>query len=256
MRVVKELNLHRRARAAGLHLLVSLAMAALLAALVFELWYPGPYRLLSSGRDLFFLVMIVDVILGPLLTFAVFDARKGWPHLRRDLAVIGLIQMGALGYGVHTVMVARPIAMVFEVDRFRVLNSAQIRLTELPLAPPEYRTLPLTGPWLLGTRRPHSGKESNDALFAAIDGVDIGQRPLFWQPYSESKAEVLAHSRPLSLLLAHYVARRAELGRRVHALGIDPGSVTFVPVMARGDWVALLDHAGQIKGFLPADGFF
>ena len=185
-----------------------------------------------------------------------FDLRKGWSHLRRDLAVIGLIQLSALAYGLHTVLVARPIAMVFEVDRFRVLNSAQIRLQELPQARPEYRQMPLTGPWLLGTRRPRSREEANDALFTAIEGIDIGQRPTFWQPYSESTADALARSRPVTLLLARYPERAAELQDRLRALKIEPAAVTFVPVMARGDWVALLDRAGTIAGFLPADGFF
>ena len=253
---MKLFDLCRRARAAAVHLLISLALAALVAALVFGLWYPGAYRLLSGGRELFFLVIAVDVVLGPLLTFAVFDLRKGWPRLRRDLAVIGLIQLGALGYGLYTVLLARPVAMVFEVDRFRVLTSEQIRLSELPQARPEYRTLPLTGPWLLGTRLPSRGPESNDALLTAIDGIDIGQRPPFWQPYSESIADVLKRSRPVAQLLAHYPERSAELQSRLRELGIDSSAATFLPVMARGDWVALLGPAGTILGYLPVDGFF
>lgn len=254
--MIKRTQLRRRARAAGIHLLISLALATLVAALVFGVWYPGPYRLLSGGRDLFLLVITVDVILGPLLTFAVFNPSKGWPQLRRDLAVIGLIQLGALGYGLYTVWLARPVAMVFEVDRFRVLNSGQIRLLELPRARPEYRTLPLTGPWLLGTRKPAKGEEANDALFTAVDGIDVGQRPIFWQPYAESSVNALARARPVALLLAHYPERAAEFQDRLRELQLDPASAKFLPVMARGEWVALLDRAGNVTAFLPADGFF
>lgn len=253
---VKPIDFRRRTRAAAVHLLISLALAALVAALVFGLWYPGAFRLLSGGRELFFLVIAVDVVLGPLLTFTVFDLSKGWPHLRRDLALIALIQLGALGYGLYTVLLARPVAMVFEVDRFRVLTSEQVLLSELPQARPEYRSLPLTGPWLLGTRLPSRGPESNEALLTSIDGVDIGQRPRFWQPYSESTTDALARSRPVAVLLAHYPQRAAELNSRLRDLKIDPASVAFLPVMARGDWVALLDPDGSIVGFLPVDGFF
>jgi hypothetical protein len=254
--MIERLDLRHRARAAGLHLLISLALAALVAALVFGLWYPGAYRLLSGGRDLFFLVVTVDVILGPLLTFAVFDLRKRWPHLRRDLAIIGVVQLAALGYGLHTVFIARPIAMVFEVDRFRVLNAEQIRLEELPKARSEYRHLPLTGPWLLGTRRPQKGSESNDALFAAVDGFDIGQRPIFWQPYPESIPDALSRARPFGRLLTQYPDKGPALRNRVRELKLEESTVTFLPVMARGDWVALLDRTGAVVGFLPVDGFF
>ena len=50
--------------------------------------------------------------------------------------------------------------------------------------------------------------------------------------------------------------RAAELNSRLRDLKIDPASVAFLPVMARGDWVALLDRGGSIVGFLPVDGFF
>ena len=44
---------------------------------MFGLWFPGIYRTVAGGRDLFLLVTGVDVVLGPLLTFAVFNVRKG-----------------------------------------------------------------------------------------------------------------------------------------------------------------------------------
>ncbi len=252
----KRFDLRRRVRASAVHLLVSLALAVLVAALVFGLWYPGPYRLLSGGRELFFIVLAVDVILGPLLTLVVFNPAKSRRDLWRDLTIIALLQIGALGYGLYTVMLARPIAMVFEVDRFRVLSGGQIRLEELAQARPEYRSLPLTGPWLLATRKPLNGDEANDALFTAIGGVDVGQRPKFWQPYADSSAEVLARSRPVEVLLAHYSQKSAALQDKLRELAVDPATTRFLPVMARGEWVVLLDRAGGIQGFLPVDGFF
>ena len=236
-------------------MLISGLVTAAAAALVFGIWYPGIYRVLAGGRDLFLLLTSVDVVLGPALTFAVFNLAKGWPHLRRDLAVIGLVQLAALTYGMSVVMAARPIAMVFEVDRFRVLNRDQIRLGELPKALPAYRELPLTGPWLLGTRKASNAAESEDALFTALDGVDLGQRPAFWQPYADSRAAALAKARPVSLLLAKYPARSAEIRESLQSAGLQPESATFLPVMARGDWVAVLDKAGNPVAFLPLDGF-
>ncbi len=61
----------------GLHFLISAAVAAVAAVLVFCVWYPGPFRLMAGGRDLFLLVTSVDVVIGPLLTFAVFNRAKG-----------------------------------------------------------------------------------------------------------------------------------------------------------------------------------
>lgn len=256
--MLQRFDLHHRARAAGIHLLLSVAAAVLAAGLVFGLWYPGIYRILAGGRELFLLIVTVDVILGPMLTFAVFNPKKSWPSLRRDLVIIGSIQLVALFYGLVTVYAARPIAMVFEVDRFRVVTAAQVHLADMPDARPEYRRLPLTGPWILGTRRPQEGREHTEALFMALEkGIDRGHRPLFWQPYSESLSDVMLRSRPVELLLAKYPETAKELNEKLSEIGLDETQAKFLPVMARGgNWVAILDRQGQIVHFVQADGFF
>ncbi|MDP3822172.1 MAG: TfpX/TfpZ family type IV pilin accessory protein [Burkholderiales bacterium] len=253
----ERLDFPRRARAAGLHLLISLAVAAVAAGLVFGVWFPGIYRQVAGGRDLFWLITSVDVVLGPLLTFAVFNIKKGWPHLRQDLAVIGAIQLAALAYGLFTVYGARPVAMVFETDRFRVIAAAQVEVAELPEARPEYRKLPLMGPWLLGARAAQPGDERNDALFKGLRGIDRAQRPKFWQPYADSTADALARARPLAMLLAQYPALAGEVKDTLQSLKVDEASARFLPLMGRGgDWVVILDSAGRLVHYVQAEGFF
>lgn len=243
--------------AAGWHLLISAVIAALAAALVFGLWYPGAFRLLAGGQGLFLLVVSVDVVLGPLLTFAVFNRAKGWPHLRRDLAVIGVLQLSALAYGLHAVYAARPVAIVFEVDRFRVVSAVDVYEPELAQARPEYRSLPLTGPWTLSVRDAKAGAEKTDALMMALErGYDMGQRPGFWVPYEQARAAALKSARPVRQLLERYPARAAEINAALAERGLAAEAARFMPVMARGDWVAVLDVQGNIATFLAADGFF
>ena len=255
--MLERLDLRRRTRAAGIHLLISAALAALAAGLVFGLWYPGIFRQVAGGRDLFLLVTGVDVVLGPLLTFAVFNLKKGWRHLRRDLAVIGAIQFAALVYGLTTVYEVRPVAMVFETDRFRTITATQVEVSELPKARPDYRRLPLTGPWLLGAREASPGDERNDALQRSLEGFDRAQRPQFWQPYSASAQDALARARPLSALFTKYPDRADEVKAVLSQLKLDANNARFLPLMGRGgDWVVILDDAGRLVHYLPLDGFF
>ncbi len=239
-----------------IHLAISAVVAVIAALLVFGLWYPGPFRLLAGGRGLFVLLISVDLVLGPVLTFAIFDVKKGWKNLSRDLAVIGLIQTAALLYGLHTVFDARPIAMVFEVDRLRLITAANVYRPELPQALPAYRSLPLTGPLLLGTRPTVTPAERTAALFMGLKGIDIGQRPIFWQPYKQSASAAVSRSRPLALLLGHYSTRKMELQRQLLEMKADEATARFLPAVARGDWVAVLDGNGRVLGYLPVDGFF
>jgi hypothetical protein len=255
--LLQNYNFIDRTHAAAIHLLISIAIAAMAAALVFGVWFPGIYRQVAGGRELFWLVTSVDLVLGPLLTFAVFNLRKGWSHLRRDLAVIAAIQLAALIYGLVTVHAARPVAMVFETDRFRVITAADVEMAELSLAPPAYRQLPLTGPWQLGARPARQGAEHNDALFKGVAGVDRGQRPLFWQPYADSTAEALARARPLALLLARYPQQAADITAALQAQRVDTNQAKFLPLTGRGgDWVVVLDATGQLVHYAPVDGFF
>ena len=165
---------HGRLKAAGVHLAISLAVAALAALLVFFVWYPYPYREISGGRELFLLVVVVDVIMGPLMTLAVFNLKKPRKELRRDLAVIGLLQLAALVYGLWTVAIARPVHLVFEIDRFRVVHAVDVESALLKRATPELQQLPLMGPTLLSVRGFKDSKESFDATMAALQGLELG----------------------------------------------------------------------------------
>lgn len=250
-----DVQLMPRLRAAALHLLLSAGVALLAAVLVFGLWYPGDFRHMAGGRGLFLLVVTVDVVLGPLLTFVAYNAKKDPAHLRRDLAVIAALQLAGLAYGLHTVYVVRPVAMVFEHTRFRVVAAGDVLEAELDKAPPHLRKLPMTGPWTLAVRSAEPGSERSDAIFKALQGVDTSQRPGFWRPYADARLDAFAAGRPLELLLQREPGRRAELEDRVRSVGVEPSNARFLPVMARGEWTAVLDAAGNIAAFLPVDGF-
>ncbi|MFL6664251.1 MAG: TfpX/TfpZ family type IV pilin accessory protein [Rhizobacter sp.] len=245
-----------RLTACGVHLGISAVVAAVVAVATLALWYPGVYKVLSGGRELFWLVVSVDVIMGPLLTLVVFDATKPKKLLARDLSIIAILQLAALAYGLRTVYLARPVAMVFEVDRFRVVSAADVREEELPHAKAAYQHLSLTGPWILGTRAA-SPAEKLLAIELAFKGYDLSQRPSFWQPYEATRAAALSRSRPIGVLLKQYPKASADIEARLRAAGVDPERARFVPLQGRtAAWIALLGPDAEIVGFAPYDGFF
>ncbi|WP_422564936.1 TfpX/TfpZ family type IV pilin accessory protein [Ideonella sp.] len=249
-----------RLSAAGIHLTLSLAVAALAAWLVFGLWYPYPYREISGGRHLFLIVMAVDVIMGPLLTLAVFNRNKPTAELRRDLTVIGMLQVAALAYGLWTVSVARPVHLVFEIDRFRVVHAIDIPEEEMDLAPPELRRLPWTGPTLLSVRNFRSQQEGSDATLAAVQGFPLGARPFLWQRYDEARPQILKVARPLGDLKNRFPGQVGTIDAALRS-GPDRGrtseSVAYVPMAGRDKfWTVLLDlRTTEVIAFVPIDSF-
>ncbi|WP_298834059.1 pilus assembly protein [uncultured Piscinibacter sp.] len=247
-------TLRARLLAAGAHLAVSALIAAGVAAVTLGLWYPGAFAEMAGGRRLFLLILGVDVVMGPLLTLVVFDRRKPRGELVRDLAVIAALQLGALAYGLHTLYVARPVALVHEPGRFRVVAANEVQLDDLPNASEAFRQLWLDGPRILGTR-PTRPEERLGSLELALKGYDVGQRPSRWRPYAESRETILAESKPVSELLGRHAERQQELRTRLAELNLPPDQARYLPAVARGDWVVLLDGRGDIAGYAPFDGF-
>ncbi|MBC3870746.1 TfpX/TfpZ family type IV pilin accessory protein [Undibacterium oligocarboniphilum] len=249
-----------RIKAALIHLLVSALVVSLVAGLVLLLWYPWPYSRMAGGLNLLILVATVDLFLGPMLTLVIFDSRKSRSVLFKDILVIGCVQLAGLLYGTHTVYLARPVALVFEGSRFRVVSAAGVQEKDLSQASPDFRSLSMTGPRLTGTRPFRSQQEKMEAADKALAGVDIGLRPIFWQDYSLSVPQVLSSGKPVELLYQKYPADQELIDERIKATGRPKSQLKFIPLIAReggGDWLVLIDAiSAQPVGFIEKDGFF
>ncbi|MCC2673812.1 MAG: pilus assembly protein [Ramlibacter sp.] len=247
-----------RLRAAGIHLALSGLVAALAALLVFAVWYPYPYREISGGRDLFLLVVTVDVILGPLITFAVFNLAKPRKELRRDLAVVGLLQLAGLAYGLWTVHMARPVHMVFEYDRFRVVHQVEIPEEVVGLAPAGIPVAPPLGPTLLTLRPFKDAKEDQDYTMAALQGLPLSARPDLWQSYETGRPQVLKAAKPVSQLTSRFPERAAEIEAALRKAGRNAAQASYLPLIARKaeGWTVLLDSGtAEVIAYLPLDSF-
>ncbi len=244
-----------RLRAATLHLGVSLVVASLAATLVFVVWYPYPYREISSGRELFLLVVTVDVILGPLLMLAIFNRKKPKAELVRDIAIIGGVQLAALLYGLWTVFVARPVHLVFEYDRFRVIHA--IDVPEELEAKRVNHSYPLGKPTPLGLRPFRSAEEQFDFTKAAIGGLHLSARPELWQPYEKSAPEVMRAAKSIATLKARFPNHGAAIDLAVADAGLPAERLLWLPMIGRKTfWTVLIDsQSAEPKAFLPLDSF-
>jgi hypothetical protein len=246
-----------RLRASGIHLSISLFIAMLAGLLVFIVWYPYPYREISSGRELFLILVTVDVVLGPLITLAIFNRAKAWVVLRRDLAVIGLIQLAALGYGLQTVFVARPVHLVYEYGRFSVTHAVDVPRELMDKAPEGMRALPIAGPTLIALRTFRDDKEKLDATLLAMRGLELGTRPDLWQPYDLSRSEVLKDGKSVAQLKQRFADKTADIDAAVARTGREAAQLLYLPMVGRKTfWTVLVDRGtADVLGFMPLDSF-
>lgn len=241
----------KRWKAAALHLGISAVIAGITALLILKLWYPSPFDELSGGFFLLAMICSVDLTLGPLMTLIVFNPVKPRSELIRDLTVIGILQIVGLAYGVHTVYLARPVALVFERNVFKVINQVDVAENELAEADPTLRSLSLTGPVFLGTRRAKVD-EKLDAVLEALAGNDISARPKFWTSYDSVREQVIDKAKPLSFLLKNK-KRIADIQKVANSVNIPIEQLVYLPLVSKKAlWTVVLDkkHADP-KAYLP-----
>lgn len=246
-----------RVRASGIHLGLSLLVAAMAATLVFFVWYPYPYREISGGRELFVLLVSVDVILGPLITLAIFNPGKGRNKLRFDLIVVAALQLGALAYGMWTVFAARPVHLVFEYSRFGVAHAIDVPSELLKEAAPGLKAMPLFGPTTVSLRPFKDSNEKAEATLAALRGLALPVRADLWQPYELAIPDVLKEATPVAALKTRFPNRAAEIDQVLSPFGAAGPGMVYLPMLGRKSyWTVFLDPVtAEIKTFMPLDSF-
>ncbi len=99
-------------KAASVHFSLSAVIFVNLAYLIYFVWYPQPFFSIDGGWQGMRIVAAVDLVLGPLLTFLIFDLGKSRREIVFDLFIIAVIQIGALAYGVVTTYLQRPVSLI------------------------------------------------------------------------------------------------------------------------------------------------
>lgn len=239
-------------KVASIHLGISALIGALIAAVVFCLWFPYPYRDLAGGIQLFWILFTVDLVCGPLLTALIFNPKKSRRELTLDLSLIGLLQVAALMYGLYIISLARPVALVFETDRMVAVSAARIY-------PAGKNNLSWTGPVLKGTREPKDGKETLQSVGMSLQGIEPSARPDWWQDYALNIPQIKNKMKPLKTLRSTlHAEQQRTLDSAVYKTKLSDEQLHYLPLVAGKNldgWIALLDGSAKIVGFAPFGGF-
>lgn len=165
----------RRSRAAVIHLLISGIFASIAAGVAFLVWYPSPLSDAVGLVKIFFLLIGIDVVMGPCLTFLVYKVGKS--SLRFDIGVIVALQLAAFSYGFFHIAQGRPVWIVFNMDRFDVVQAMDLDERRKAEANPEYRSAPWAGPQIIASKNPTDTKKHTELMFESVQGgPDLPQR--------------------------------------------------------------------------------
>ena len=244
-------------RLASIRLLINILVAAVVAALVFFVWYPQPYPDLMGGLQIFGLIVAVDIICGPVLTSVLANPAKPKRETVTDLLLVGMIQAAALLYGLYTVTAVRPVWVVFENDRFTTVSAAEIDKNRLNEALPEFRQLPWTGVKRIAVRDSKSGDEEQARIEMSMQGIEPRMLPAWWEAENETHRDrIRSKMRPVAELEKRYPGHPA-LAQAISKSGLPSADLYYLPFTSQEnkDWTVLLDKNTDFKAFAPLDAF-
>jgi len=221
-----------RFQASGIHLGISLVVAALVGCLIYFVWYPHPYFQVAGGSNLMLLIMGVDIVIGPLLTLVIY--KTGKKGLRFDLACIAVLQTAAFLYGLSVIAQARPVFIVAAIDRFIPVYANGLDDADFVQAKqPEFATRSWTGPRLVGAVLPTDIKERNDLTFSSVAGKDLEKFPKYYVPYAVVAEAMLAKAKPLAELAAKSLANKAAIDRYLAGSKSSINQLVYLPLIGR-----------------------
>jgi hypothetical protein len=248
MRSIRSLT---RYQATTGHVVISLVIGLLVLGLMLFLWYPSPLFVAMGGGELLFLIVGVDVFIGPLITLIIFNPKK--KSLVFDLSVIALLQMAALGYGIVAMYSGRPVYIVATDMGFKVVSAAELDPKDIADAHfDDYKTLSLTGPRLVGTKPPEDPKIRSDLAFSSAFGLGVESFPKYYVPFDEVRKEMIDLAKPVNRLDLNETDSRI-LTRYLQEQSKREQDVKCLPVVAkRQQLMAIIDaENGAFLSMLP-----
>ncbi|TQV82774.1 hypothetical protein [Aliikangiella coralliicola] len=154
------------------HLIISVFVIAAFLLFLKLFWYQDIFFELENVWEGLKILIIVDAILGPLLTFIVY--LPGKKSLKFDLSTIAVLQLLALIYGGHLIYHQRPAVLAFVGDRFEVLAASEPVVEGLPNS--HFDGLSFNYPAITYALPATSDKERTDFIFNNVQYSKIAER--------------------------------------------------------------------------------
>ena len=181
------------------HLLISLVIALFVMGFVFFVWYPEPLATAVGVTHIFLMLLVIDVILGPLLGLLVY--KEGKKTLKMDLSIIILIQIIALIYGVYSIAQARPVWIAFNYDRFELVRNNEIKVEHVKQALPRYQQPTWLQAEYVGLKQATDPQELQiDQMGAMLNGISLAQYPERYIPLEQVSEQMKMKAHALSEL--------------------------------------------------------
>ena len=242
----------QKALAAGAHFTLSLAVFAALIFTILFFWFPEPYFTASGGIQGFKLVALVDLVLGPLLTFVVFNSAKPRSELARDLGIIVFLQITALVWGVYAVAGQRPLAVVFWENSFYTVPYEELNIHYGDSA--DFTRLAEDPRQLIYADKPIDQAGINKMLALVTDkSIPPHHQLHLYRPFAANFAQTVQHSLNIREIIANNVDMKMQLDELLTESRTEMLDNIYLSLQSRyRNIILVFNKSGEELGYLQA----
>jgi hypothetical protein len=227
-----------RLKAFGLHLSASVTVLTLILGSLYFGWYRWPGWYLADVKQVVAVMIGVDVVVGPLLTLVIANQTKSRRVLSRDVALIVVLQFGALVYGSFSLWNGRPLYYAFSENVIQLVQAydvdddeAQAGRDKNPTLAPHWYSLPR---WIWAPL-PADAEEREKIVGSAISGGDdVISLPDHYKPWAEGLPSLRGQLKKVDDVAYFAPAEKKKLKARMKAEGVDVDLINAIPMSGRG----------------------
>jgi hypothetical protein len=247
-----------RLKAFGLHWLASATVLTLILGSLYVGWYHWPGWFLTGVTEVAAVMIGVDVVIGPLLTFVIANRNKPGRELTRDISIIVFVQLCALIYGSISLWNGRPLYYAFSESVLQCVQAydidddeAQAGLKDNPELAPHWYSVPR---WIWAPL-PTDLQERTKIFGAAITGGDdVISMPKYFHPWEEGLTTLRAQLKKVDAVPYFALSEKKKLKERMRAAGLEPELPDTMPLSGRGHPILVVFDLKSltIKGMFTA----
>jgi hypothetical protein len=227
-----------RLKALLLHLLSSAAVLTLILGSLYFGWYRWPGWHLTDVKTVVLVMVCVDVVLGPTLTFIVASKKKARGVLARDVGIIVAVQLCALIYGSASLWNGRPLYYAFSENMLQLVQAYDIDAKEAeagrqenPALAPHWYSLPR---WIWAPL-PQNAEESRKIILSAVTGGDdVISMPKYFKPWEDGLTSLRSHLKKVDDVAAFAKSEKKKLKERMKAAGLPDDQLNTMLLTGRG----------------------
>jgi len=227
-----------RLKAFGLHLLASASALSLILGTLYLGWYHWPGWYLAEVAHVVVVMVGVDLVLGPLLTFIVARSSKPRRELVRDIGMIVAVQLIALIYGTVSLWNGRPLYYAFSESVLQLVQAYDISADEWALGRqqnPELSPHWYSVPRWIWAPLPKNPAEREKMVGSVISGGDdVISMPRYFKPWEQGLPELRVQLKTADALGYFLGPDKKILKERLRAAGFDPEAADTMVLTGRG----------------------